>query len=119
MAVTKWEHRTLDRTKNLDGNVCIKCGSTETYKKENGRPMWYYDKEDNPICASCYGKSRRVKKERKRRDYSGITCYLCGSESTTGLTRHGSPNWRHLNNDPKKPICMKCYKKEYRKNKKK
>lgn len=116
MCVMKSFHRTLDRTKNLDNHICIICGSG-TRKKPNGRPMWYYDKDRNPLCDGCYKKSKHVKKERKKKDWTGTICYLCGEDKTTGLTRHGSPNWRHLNNDPKKPICMKCYKKEYRKNK--
>ena len=118
IGVTAWEHRTLDRTKDLDGNICINCKSSKTYIKPNGRPMWYYDKDDNPLCDKCYDKSRWVKKDRKKKDWTGTVCYLCGADSTTGVTRHGSPNWRRLNNDPKKPICVKCAKKEYRKNKK-
>ena len=118
VGVMKAEHRTLDRTKNLDDNVCITCGSG-TRKKPNGRPMWYYDKNDNPICDRCYKKSKWVKKDRKKKDWTGTVCYLCGAESTTVLSRHGSPRWDHLNGDKNKPVCNKCYKKEYRKNKKK
>jgi hypothetical protein len=117
IGVTKWQHRTLDRTKNLDDNTCITCGSG-TRKKPNGRPMWYYDKDDNPLCDRCYKKSKHVKKERKKKDWTGTVCYLCGADSTTGLSRHGSPRWNHLDGDKNKPVCMKCYKKEYRKNKK-
>jgi hypothetical protein len=116
MAVTKWEHRTLDRTKNLDGNTCIKCNSNKTYIKSNGRPMWYYDEQDNPICKDCYDRSRRVKKERKKKDWTGTTCCLCGSDKTL-MNHRGNYDWRNYKDLG--VACNKCYKKEYRKNKKK
>ena len=114
IGVTKWQHRTLDRTKNLGDNICYNCKSPDTYIKENGRPMWYYDKEDNPLCMSCYNKLKHIKKERKKKDWTGTTCYLCGADKTR-INHRGNYDWRHLDNDPKKPICSKCYKKEYKK----
>jgi hypothetical protein len=114
IGVMKSTHRTLDRTKNLDGNTCINCNSSKTYIKPNGRPMWYYDKDDNPLCEKCYGKLRHIKKERKKKDWTGTICLLCGADTTTKNTRK---NYR-WNKYKDGYICMKCYKKEYRKNKK-
>lgn len=115
MAVTKWEHRTLDRTKNKDGWTCSKCNSMETYIKPNGGSAWYYDKEDNRMCKKCYDKSKHVKKDRKKKDWTGTICYLCGSDKTN-FTCRGNYDWRSYQD--KGVICSKCYKKQYRKNKK-
>ena len=112
LGTTKWNHRTLDRTKNMDGWTCSKCNSTDTYIKPNGRPVWYYDKEDNRLCKKCYDKSRRVKKERKKKDWTGTVCYLCGSDKTR-INHRGNYDWKHYQGD--KIICHKCYKKEYKK----
>lgn len=116
IAITRWDHRTLDRTKDLDKNICSKCGSKDTYKKSNGRPMWYYDKQKNPICKTCYDKSKWIKKERKKKDWTGTICYLCGSDKTT-ITYRGNYDWRRYQD--KGVICNKCYKREYRKRNKK
>lgn len=116
ITMTKQEHRTLDRTKNTDGWTCSKCNSMETYIKPNGRPAWYYDKDGNRICKKCYDKSKHVKKERKKKDWTGTVCYLCGSNKTT-MTQRGNYDWRSYQD--KGVICNKCYKREYRKRNKK
>jgi hypothetical protein len=116
MAVMKSEHRTLDRTKNMNGWSCSKCKSYETYIKPNGRPMWYYDKDDNRLCKKCYDKSKHVKKDRKKKDWTGTTCCLCGSDKTV-MNHRGNYDWRSYQD--KGVVCNKCYKKEYRKNKNK
>jgi hypothetical protein len=115
IGVMKAAHRTLDRTKNLDGNICINCNSSKTYNKKNDRPMWYYDKNDNPLCDKCYKKSKWVKKDRKKKDWTVTTCCLCGSNKTV-MNHRGNYDWRSYQN--KGVVCNKCYKKEYRKNKK-
>jgi hypothetical protein len=56
IGVMKAAHRTLDRTKNMDNRRCSLCGSTKTYVKNNGRPMWYGKTENNLKCKNCYDK---------------------------------------------------------------
>ena len=117
LLLSKADHRKLDRTKDSDGWRCSKCG-LGTYIKPNGRPMWYYDKDGNLLCNKCDKESKYVKKERKKKDWTGTICFLCGSNNAVGLSRHGSPHWRRLDNDPNKPICNKCNKKIWRKKQK-
>jgi len=114
MGLTKAQHRTLDRTKKSDDWKCSKCNEG-TYLKHNGRPMWYYDENDKLLCKRCYDKSKWVKKERKKKDWTGTVCYLCGSNET-GKSHRGNKDWRKYKN--KGVVCSKCYKREYRKNKK-
>ena len=114
--VTKWNHRTLDRTKKSDNWRCSKCGLS-TYIKPNGRPMWYYGKNNELLCNKCYTQSRYIKKIRKKKNWDGTICFLCGSDKTT-MTHRGNYDWRSLNGDRKKLVCNKCYKREYRKRRK-
>lgn len=57
LLLSKSEHRTLDRTKNMDARRCSKCGKTKTYVKKNGRPMWYGKIE--LLCKRCYDKKMK------------------------------------------------------------
>lgn len=114
IGVTKWQHRTLDRTKDMSNRRCSKCSSTETYKKQNGRDVWYGKTEDTLICKLCYDRSRKVKRERKQKDWTGTICFLCGSDKTISNGRKGK-RWAKYKNGF---ICYSCYKKERKNNKK-
>lgn len=117
ITVTRAQHRIIDGLKQSDGWRCSKCG-LDTYIKPDGRPMWYNDGAGGKWCDKCYNESTYIKKERKKKDWTGTVCFLCGSDKTGGVTQHGSPNWRRLDGDPKKPICNKCNKKVWRKKQK-
>lgn len=112
ITVTKPEHRKLDRTKKSDDWRCSKCGKN-TYKKPNGRPMWYYNSQHELICKRCYDKSKHIKTERKQKDWTGTICILCGSDKT-GKSHRGNKDWRKYKDGV---VCSKCYKREYRKRK--
>ena len=57
MGVTKSQHRTLDRTKDMSNRRCSKCNNDKTALKPNGRPIWYG--KTKLLCKKCYEKNKK------------------------------------------------------------
>lgn len=88
---------------------CIKCGSTTTYTRPEGREEWK-KAPGGRMCKSCRGKElRSISYVPHPRTKLKGPCQRCGS-SSTAIEKSGYAHWHR---GQEGTICRRCYNREH------